>query len=204
MTGKPSAFGKQLLHIICPGSRPLTNCHCARMVYGFWEAQLSAPIKTKLAGKKFNKDTYQELFKLADEAYLANHGSSSTPAVVAAVSKPQSDGSSSSEPAQVSAVSRGRGRGGRGNRGGRGRGNNTWRGNSNNQSQNSSQNSSNPPTQTGTKPHQRGPKHSDLPASAAWACAQHWKKGRGAPYCSDPLVCEWSQVVAPRTPATSS
>ena len=27
MTGKPSAFGKQLIHIVCPGSKPFDNCH---------------------------------------------------------------------------------------------------------------------------------------------------------------------------------
>ena len=116
MTGKPSAFGKRLIHIVCPGARPFNNCHCARMVYGFWEAQLSAPIKTALAGKKFNKDTYQTLFKLADEAWLANGGASST--VIGAVTKPDSNPSSSpQDSAQVAAVSS---RGGRGTRGGRG------------------------------------------------------------------------------------
>ena len=37
------------------------------MVFGFWEAQLSAPIKSSLAGQKFNADTYQALFKKADD-----------------------------------------------------------------------------------------------------------------------------------------
>ena len=49
------------------------------------------------------------------------------------------------------------------------------------------------------KPHQKGQKHPDLPANAPWACAQHWKKGKASPYCSDPLVCKWVNVVAPRT-----
>ena len=35
ITDKPSAFGKKLIHIICPGSKPFASCHCARMVYGF-------------------------------------------------------------------------------------------------------------------------------------------------------------------------
>ena len=60
MSGKPSAFGKQLLHIICPGSKPLDGCHCDKMVFGFWDAQLSPAIRTKLAGMSFNKNTYQE------------------------------------------------------------------------------------------------------------------------------------------------
>ena len=56
-TGRPSAFGKQLVHIICPGSKPFEGCHCARMVYGFWEDQMSPAIKSHLAGLPFNKDT---------------------------------------------------------------------------------------------------------------------------------------------------
>ena len=199
MTGKPSAFGKKLLHIICPGSKPLDGCHCAKMVFGFWDAQLSPPIRTKLAGMSFNKDTYQEMFKLADQAYLANGGSAAPqPPVIGAVSNPSDD---LTQNPQVAAASRGRGgRGaGRGGRGGRGRG-------GNNQSSAPPQNNAASATNANSnqKPHQRGPKHADLPAKATWACAQHWKKGRGAPYCSDPLICQWVNVVAPRTPSTST
>ena len=203
MTGRPSAFGKKLIHIICPAVKPLQGCHCARMVFGFWEAQLSAPIKTVLSGQKFNADTYEAVFKLADGAWLANGGATSTPAVVAAVAEKPAP-SSPTEP-QISAVSsnrgggRGRGRGGRGNnRGGRGagRGGNSNSNSSYNNNSNQNQNSSN--NDPNAKPHQKGPKHPDLPSNAGWACAQHWKKGRGAPYCSDPLVCQWNQVIAPR------
>ena len=89
------------------------------MIYGFWEAQLGAPIKTKLAGMKFNKDTYKEMFKLADEAWLANGGGPPTPAVVAAVAAPNADPTTSDPAPQVAAI-RGAGRGNRGGRGGRG------------------------------------------------------------------------------------
>ena len=174
------------------------------MVFGFWDAQLSPPIRTKLAGMSFNKDTYQEMFKLADQAYLANGGSAaSNPPVIGAVSVPASNPDDSSQAPQVSAVSGGRGgRGaGRGGRGGRGRGGGNRGGAASTPSQNSSSNTSN---NQGQKPHQRGPKHADLPAKASWACAQHWKKGRQAPYCSDPLICQWVNVVAPRPVSTSS
>ena len=210
MTGRPSAFGKQLVHIICPGAKPMQGCHCARMIFGFWEAQLGPPVKTALADMKFDATTYQSMFKLADKAWLANGGETRTPAVVAAV-KENSSSATDATP-QVAAFNRGRGgRGGRGSRGGgrgnarggRGGQNNTYNNNNTNQNQSSSTNQ-NQGSSTNQKPHQKGPKHSDLPASASWACAQHWKKGRGAPYCSDPLVCEWSQVVAPRAPSTST
>ena len=208
LTGRPSALGKKLTHIICPGVKPFDGCHCARMVYGFWESNLTPPIKTKIAGKRFNKDTYQELFKLADEAWLANGGVDRPPAVVAAVPPPSQ--AAAVEPAvqgdapQVAAVAPRGGRGGRGgrgqrggNRGGRGSYNNS--NNSNRQNSNSNQNNQNNSNSSDNKSHQKGPKHPDLPNKASWACAQHWKKGRGAPYCSDPLVCQWVNVVAPRT-----
>ena len=35
-SGRPSAFGKKLIHAICPGAKPFDGCHCAKMVYGFW------------------------------------------------------------------------------------------------------------------------------------------------------------------------
>ena len=195
MTGKPSAFGKQLLHIICPGSKPMEGCHCDKMIFGFWDAQLNSAIRTKLAGLEFNKDTYQEMFKLADQAFLANGGSARPqPSVVAAVTSSSPAPTASDDNPQVAAVSRG----GRGGRGGRGRGGRGGRGRGGSAPpQNSSQSS--PSSSSSSKPHQKGPQHPDLPSSASWACAQHWKKGRNAPYCSDPLVCKWVSVVAPRT-----
>ena len=165
------------------------------MIFGFWDAQLNSAIRTKLAGLEFNKDTYQEMFKLADQAFLANGGSARPqPSVVAAVTSSSPAPTASDDNPQVAAVSRG----GRGGRGGRGRGGRGGRGRGGSAPpQNSSQSS--PSSSSSSKPHQKGPQHPDLPSSASWACAQHWKKGRNAPYCSDPLVCKWVSVVAPRT-----
>ena len=208
LTGKPSALGKKLIHIWCPGAKPFDGCHCARVVYGFWESQLTPEIKTKLAGQKFTKDTYQDMFKQADEVWIANGGTTTlAPTVVAATSVPPSSSNAAaaaqhqSEVPQVSATTRGgrggrgRGRGGRGNRGGGGRG--SYNGNQN-QNNNTRQNQQQNQTtqQTGQKPHQRGPKAApDVPADA---CARHWKEGRNATYCSDPLVCSWAHIIVPR------
>ena len=200
MTGKPSALGKKLIHIICPGAKPFTNCHCANMVYGFWEAQLTPAIRTKISGQKFNKDTYTNLFKQADDVWLANGGGAATgPSVIAAVTNPSSFEGADGNP-QVAAIrgGRGRGRGGRNgyqNRGGRG---GSARGGNNNTSSSSSTTSNEGQNQN-QKPHQKGPKHADLPKNASWACAQHWRKGRSAPYCSDPTVCQWNNVYVART-----
>ena len=204
LTGKPSALGKQLIHAICPGAKPFESCHCAKMVYGFWEAQMTLPIKTMLAGKSFNVNTYQDIFTLADEVFYKNGGTTSSAVVAsAAVSSP-----TSSEPVQVAAFQRGggqggrgRGRGGRGGRGGqRGAATNTSQPRNNN-SQNQNNSSQQPPKNQNSssyqpKAHQKGPRaHPDVPDNA---CSRHWKEGRSATYCSDPLVCSWVHVIAPR------
>ena len=203
LTGKPSALGKKLIHLICPGPVPFDGCHCAKIVFGMWDAQLTVPIRSKLAGRSFTKDTYKEMFKDADETWIANGGSEvQTPTVVGATAEVSASSSSSPAAAgQVAAVqSRGgrgnqssfRGRGGRGNRGNRGGGRGGY-----NQNQNQSQNSnSNNHNNSDNKPHQRGPKASpDVPSNA---CSQHWKAGKAANYCSDPLVCDWARFIAPR------
>ena len=209
MTGRPSAFGKKLIHILCPGAKPFVGCHCAKITYGFWDAQLTGPIRSKLAGMTFSATTYEEMFKLADQVWLANGGStSSVPAVVAAAAERSS--SSSSPPSTEGAVAafsqRGGNRGGRGsNRGNRGNASNrgSGRGGQNNRGGSNSNSNSNTSNQSesGQKPHQKGPRASpDVPDSA---CSQHWKAGRNASYCTDPLNCDWVRIIKPR-PSSSS
>ena len=198
LTNTPSALGKKLIHIWCPSAQPFVNCHCAKVVYGFWAAQLSAPILSGLAKTKFAHDTYQEVFQLADELWRRNGGSEQPArAVVAAAT------ASEETPApQTSAVRGGRGsfRGNRGNRGGRGsnRGGNNNRGAYNNNSNNTQRNQDNNSTNSNPnpKPHQKGPRASpDVPDDA---CSRHWKDGKAATYCSDPLNCSWKNYIAPR------
>ena len=198
LTTTPSALGKKLIHLICPGSKPFVGCHCAKMVYGFWDAQLTPQIRSALAEKKFTEHTYKDIFKHADKVFLANGGSVHPNTVVAATSV--SDDSNPAAP-QVAAVRGGgrgtfrgqsnrgqnRGRGNRGNRGGGGRG--AYNNNSN-------QNQDTSSTTSGQKPHQKGPKASpDVPSDA---CSRHWKDGKAATYCSDPLNCSWVKFIAPR------
>ena len=56
LTGKPSALGKQLIHLLCPGAQPMDGCHCDKIIYGFWEAQLTPQIRSRLAGMKFKQE----------------------------------------------------------------------------------------------------------------------------------------------------
>ena len=202
--GPPSALGKKLIHLLCPDSKPFQNCHCAKFVFGMWDEKMTPQIKTSYAGLKFDHTSYKNIFNLADDVWRANGGGAEPPTVVAAVA--ESSASTPTETAQVSATSRG-GRGGfrgnnRGNRGNNRGGRGSYRGgynnsNSNNSNntrqQNQNQNSNNNPN---PKPHQKGPRHADGPPDSS--CSRHWSQGRGATYCSDPLVCGWASIIAPR------
>ena len=155
---------------------------------------MTPQIKVALASKPFTKDTYADLFKHADEVWLKNGGETSAPATVVAA---MTSSTSSSGDQQVSAVNRGRGRGQQGpsnrGRGARGRGS---RGSYNSGNPNRNQPSSSNAA-TNQKAHQKGPKAApDVPDNA---CARHWKEGRNATYCSDPLVCDWVKIIAPRS-----
>ena len=58
LTGKPSALGKKIIHKICPGSKPMEGCHCARIIRALWDAQLTTSIRSGLAGQSFTKDIF--------------------------------------------------------------------------------------------------------------------------------------------------
>ena len=56
-------------------------------------------------------------------------------------------------------------------------------------------------TQTNPHPHQKGQRAApDVPDNA---CSQHWKAGRNATYCTDPLNCDWVRIIAPRVPKST-
>ena len=167
---------------ICPGIRPFRDCHCARVVYYFFMNQMPQVIKTQLAGRKFNADTYKEIFQKADDVFLSNKLATNPP-VVAAV-----DDLNTTQPAlqyPVDAVSNpNRGRGARGGRGqGRGRGNRGGRGG----------------TQT---PNPTTPKPT-TDAEPTNLCSMHKKWKKEAQHCRDPFVCEWAKFIKPR-PSTSN
>ena len=201
LTSTPSALGKKLVHLICPGAKPFTNCHCAKIVYGFWRSQMTPQIKSHLARQQFTAETYADIFKTADEVWRANGGTAKPPLAVVAAVTDSSEPSSSPQVSAVRGSGRGAGRGqrpfrGRGRGSGRGGQNSTGRGaynNNSNQSQNASDSSS---SSSNPKPHQKGPRASpDVPDNA---CSRHWKDGKAATYCSDPLNCSWVNFIAPR------
>ena len=178
LTSRPSALGKLLIHDLCPGAKPFRNCHCARVVWWFFIKQMPQVIRTALAEKRFNADSYNDIFKLADDVFNANKmgTSSDSPAVVAAVTQASLDETQPAIPYPVEAASfrgngrgRGRGRGGRG--GGRG-------------AQSSSSSST-----TATKANDSDP---------ANLCSIHKKWKKEAFHCRDPFVCPWAKHVKPK------
>ena len=189
LTSRPSALGKLLINDICPDAKPLVSCHCERAVYYYFMQQMPQVIKTQLADKDFNANTYKNIFKLADEVFAANKlGATSGATVVAAVSvtspaAPQE--LDTTQPAlqyPVEATSfrgqpRGRGRGPRGNRGrGGNRGGQTAQ----------------PTTTAQTKPVTT---NATLPPNL---CSMHKKYQKNAMHCRDPFVCEWAKFIIPR------
>ena len=103
-----------MIHDICPGAKPFNGCHCASVVW--WLPQV---IKTGLAEKRFTKDTYSEIFDIADKIYNANNLGASSPTVVATVTPVSLDDTQPAIPYSVEAATFRGGRGGQGH-GGRG------------------------------------------------------------------------------------
>lgn len=180
LTTRPSALGKVLIHDICPGAKPFTNCHCARVVWYFFIQQMPQVIKTALAKQRFNKDTYRKVFQDADDVFLANNLTPESPAVAAvSLDETQPAIPYPVEAATFQSGNRGRGRGnGRGSRG-RGQGRST---------------------QPATKPNGGGQTQQNLPPNL---CQIHKKYLKEAHHCRDPFVCEWAKFVKPKKPAKS-
>ena len=146
-----------------------------------------------IAHISFTKLTFNEVLQLADYIFETQNVSTPSGAVNALSSTASLDETQpglSYPVAEVNAVSRGRGgRGGRG-RGGRGGRNN--RGGRGGGQQASSESSS----QSGPK--HKGTKHPDLPPGDWNGCGVHFKYGKNAHFCSEPMTCPWKNVYAPK------
>ena len=196
LEGRPSALGKLLIHDICPAPKPLTGCHCAPMVWGFWHRQLPQSCKDKLAGKTFDSTTYKQLFIEADDVWASNGGvANAEPAVVAAVQQPQQP--QALTPQVAAATFRGRGRGNRA----RGRG--ATRGNQGGGRGGRTTPTPTTPTTSSDKP-QWNPatRHADQPPIGV--CSEHWRSGSQAKWCYSPLDCPWVNRIVPRQNANKN
>ena len=188
MTSTPSHLGRQILHDICPETKPLTGCHCAAVVLGIWRRSLPSVVRNQIADMDFNSATYSAVFDKADSVWSSNSASITVAATLA-----------SSSTAEVAAVAsqRGGGRGGRRNRGNRGGGGNSSGNTNSTGNATSNQNSNSGSGQnSGTQSRPRGPRHPDQPPQNA--CGLHWKFGRGAWTCADRHKCPWRDIESPR------
>ena len=203
MTDKPSELARQLVNDIC--AKELDCECCPNIVFALWKRHLSSSVRAGIAHCSFNKDTFEDIIKRADDIHIANN-LTGVP-VMAAVAVPQASSLNETQPAiaypipEVAAAWRGGGRG----RGGRGRGQNRGgRGGGGGQSQPGSQGQSGGQqnggqTQSGgqsTRP--RGAKHPDLPAGDQQWCRMHYRWGRGSHFCAAPATCPWKNVFTPK------
>ena len=182
LTTRPSALGKALIHDICPGTKPFVDCHCAKVVWYFFDLQMPQVIKTALAKERFNGTTYKAIFQHADDVFDANRlgAASSSASVVAAVSASQD--LNETQPAlqyPVAAASfrggaRGRGRGGN-NRG--------------------------KPQQPSKGEAPKPSPDSSLPPNL---CMMHKKYKKEAFHCRNPFVCEWAKFIKPKPVSNSN
>ena len=183
MSGKPSQMGKLLVEDICSECAVKMSGCCAKIVWGMFREKLPIVIRNHIADLPFNKDTYRDVFKKADQVWDSNRDSEPRP-TVAAVKVDQTTESGG----DVAAVSfRGRGRG-RGQRGGRGQG--RGRGGNNNQSRSTTPNAAAtaaPSTSSSDKP--KGTRHPTAKGKDENLCKLHFNWGVNANYCAAPWKC---------------
>ena len=109
LTVRPSLLGKQLIEDICKCKPALKSQCCADVVFGLFRRQLPTAVRNKIAGEIFSKDTYQEVFDIADDVFESNKADSNGASTVAAVSATESAAGGDvaairSSPAQVSLI----------------------------------------------------------------------------------------------------
>ena len=177
LVGLPSQLGQQLITDICDKPTKLSCGCCCKSVRTLWTLQLPSAVRGHIANMKFDKDTYNDVFKAADKVFLSTKSSDMAPSVAAIVKVP---GEAASTP-EVAAVVQSRGGRG-GNRGGRHRGGNRGRG------------GSNAGSTTTTKADTRKRHKSNPPSSC---CDNHYRYSDQAWFCQAPLTCPYvTKVVA--------
>ena len=189
LAGKPSQLARQLVSDMC--RTELDNCQCcAANISALWRRHLPGNVRAGIASMKFDKDNFEAILTRADDIFDSNTPSSAASvAAVKVVPAPSADETLPAIPypqPEVAAM-RGGGRGGRGGRGNRGsRGNRGGRGAASGGAQSSGQ------------PRHKGTKHPDLPAGEWRGCQMHFRWGKSAFFCAEPLTCPWKDFVIPK------
>ena len=189
LTGKPSQLGKKLIDDICKKEKKLDGCCCDKTVWAMFREDLPVVIRNHIAEMKFDKTTYKDIFRKADQVYASN--SSSEPAAVSRPAVAAVKADQSPQDGAVAAVNRTRpqrqqqqqqqqkpARGQGGGRGGRGGKSNTPQ---------------NTPA-TSSKP--KGTKHPTATGKEDQLCKIHFQWGVNALYCAKPWQCPMKDVLS--------
>ena len=183
LIGKPSQLARALVEDIC---KKQLDCECCpSIVMALWKRHLPSSVRAGIAKYKLTKENFNEVTELADDI----HENTSTVASISvgAVQKDMDETLpaipyATAEVAATSANQRGRGRG-------RGRGGNRGRGRGGAQASQGAQ----------AQPRHKGTKHPDLPAGQWTGCQMHFRWGRRAHFCTEPLTCPWKNVIAAKS-----
>ena len=79
LSGLPSQLARDIVNDMCV--HDLDGCCCSKWVFGLWRRQLPSGVKQRIAGMEFNKETFDEVTKLADDAYMSTKPSVSVAAL---------------------------------------------------------------------------------------------------------------------------
>ena len=190
LTDKPSTLAREIINDMC--EHELTGCCCHKWVFGVWHKALPSAVKQAVAHHEFNKDTMEQVLKLADNVYESTRPSQQPVAAIESQALDEgfhqnwsSYAGDVAGQADVAALRRGGFRG----RGGRGRG-----GAPNNRGAAAAQGSR--PFYTKENPRWTTPRHPDLPPFHA--CKKHWQWGKSCHKCDEPQKCPWKKFVSPK------
>ena len=194
LTGKPSILARALVNDI---NKKFDCESCHAVVQTLWTRQLPSAVRAGIAHMAFNKETFNAVTQLADDIFETQSAAVNAMSV-AAVSQ---DAFNETQPGlqypvpEVAAFGRGgSGRGGRGR--GRGRGGRGNRGGSS--TRGGSAPATNTPAPSQSQARYKGPKHPDLPQGEWTGCQLHYKWGRSAHFCAEPLTCPWKNIFTPK------
>ena len=168
MSGIPSQLGKLILDDICTKSKKLDNCCCQYTVWGLFREKIPVTIRNHIAQLEFNKDTFTQIFDIADQVYASNQVGE--PAVAAV--KVSSD-----ETQEVAAINKNKGRNSSGK---------NQNQNQRNQNQNKNQN------QSQSKPS----RHATAKGADDKLCKIHFKFGVNATFCASPWKCPMKDTLS--------
>ena len=212
----PSALARDLVNDLC--QHELTGCCCHKFIVGLWKRQLPLAVRQATAHIKFNAENFNQICELADKVYAQGRPSGATAAgapSIAAVQLPHynpqqipvrevmnqafsehfpthPDPSATPEVAALARGGRGGQRGHFRGRGYRGQGRGGGRGGAqpSQAQQSQSQANHNNPKWPNLKRSQDNPPFS--------SCRKHWRFGKTANWCEEPLTCPWKNFISPK------